>query len=53
MTSPTQDENVRGQRDSGGEGEDVHGAHKISVLPNMLIGKRWIGRLLLPRSRSA
>ena len=46
MTSPALDENVRGQRDSGGDGEDVHGAHNSNLPPNTLMGKRWIGRLL-------
>lgn len=53
MTSPTQDENVRGQRDSGGERKDVHKAHKVDLPTHTLLGKRWIGRLPLPRSRSA
>ena len=44
MTSPALDENVRGQRDSGGDGEDVHGAHNSNLPPNTLMGKRWIGR---------
>ena len=49
MTSPTLDENVRGQRDSGSDGEDVHGAHKSNLPPNPFMGKRWIGGLLQPR----